>query len=128
MELYDQVMAYTAAEELAKEKLPYRMALAVCMVQRDLREQVRFFLDRERELALEYGQTDGKGRIVTTGTRLKIREDKSPEEYERKHEGLCRTQAPDPERKYRAPRPDQIKPQILMALMSFIEFEEENGT
>lgn len=122
MTLQDQLMAYTAAMELEREQLPFDLALALAMLKRDLEPQARFFLDRERELALEFGQTDEQGRLVTVGNRLKFRKGTDEAEYERRHQQLCDTPAPEPQRRYGASQPERMRPCHLAALLPFLTF------
>ena len=61
MKLIEAVNAYMAAEEMSKEKWPYQVALAIVKVKRAVKDEVDFFVEKERELVAEYAAQDEKG-------------------------------------------------------------------
>ncbi len=61
MKLIEAVNAYLAAEEMSREKWPYPVALALVKVKRRVKDEVDFFLARERELVEEYAARDEQG-------------------------------------------------------------------
>ena len=70
MKLIEAVNAYLAAEEMSREKWPYPVALALVKVKRRVKDEVDFFLARERELVEEYAARDERGniRLTSAGT------------------------------------------------------------
>lgn len=125
MKLFDAVMAYTAADEMSRQELPYGLALALCMVKKQTADQAGFFLEKEAELVQRYAQTDERGNIrLTENGGFVPQSQEGLEEYRRLHRELEETEIPMEPKRIRAKAPERIRPYHLMALEPFIEFEE----
>lgn len=69
MKLIEAVNAYLAAEEMSREKWPYAVALALVKVKRRVKDEVDFFVAKERELVETYAAKDERDNIRLTSAR-----------------------------------------------------------
>lgn len=122
--LIEIVNAYTAAEALSRETCGYALALALVRLKKALREETGFYLDRERELAERYGQTDEAGRLVMTGAgTFAFRDPSEREAYGRERRELGETETEVDFAPASVPPPKEISPAALEALEGFLVFE-----
>ena len=124
LKLIDVFRAYKAASEMGGLQLPYGLALALVRVKRATEGEALFFIERERELALEYADlgSDGGLRMASQG-RFALKDPLKAGDYEAARAELCGTEVEFPEwLRSEAAAPGEIKPDWLDALEPFIEF------
>lgn len=117
MKLIEAVNAYLAAEEMSREKWPYPVALALVKVKRRVKDEVDFFLARERELVEEYAARDERGNIRLTSAGTFVFKDpaKGPA-YEAARKELCETEIEIDHKPICVAAPAEIKPAYIEAL------------
>lgn len=126
MKLIEAVNAYMAAEEMSKEKWPYQVALAVVKVKRAVKDEVDFFVEKERELVDEYAAKDEKGNIRLTKAGTFVFKDPSQgPAYEAARRELSETEINLQQKVLRVRAPAEIKPEYIEALEGFVEFTED---
>ena len=126
MKLIEAVNAYMAAEEMSKEKWPYQVALAIVKVKRAVKDEVDFFVEKERELVAEYAAQDEKGNIRLTKAGTFVFKDPSQGPvYEAARRELGATEIDLQQKVLRVRAPAEIKPEYIEALEGFVEFTED---
>ena len=117
MKLIEAVNAYLAAEEMSREKWPYAVALALVKVKRRVKDEVDFFVAKERELVETYAAKDERGNIrLTSAGTFVFKDPAQGPAYEAARKELCRP--------IRVAAPAEIKPAYIEALEGFVEFVE----
>ena len=125
MKLINAVNAHIAASDMYGFQWPYGLALALAKVKRRTEDETLFFVEREKELAMEYAETGGDGRMLITpdGT-FSFREPGMGAEYARRRRELCETEVCPEGWPLRAAAPAEMRPEWIDALEGFIEFTE----
>lgn len=121
MELIKHVNAYMALSALSKEKYSYKDAYAIVKLKNTLKEDFDFFGQKEREIV---ARTSKKDSVV--GNYFEFENSKAKEEYERSMLELSTVQVESPEKITVSP-PERITPEMLEALLGFVEFKEDEN-
>ena len=126
MKLVQAVMAHLAAEELAKEKQRYALALALVQVRRGTQDAFEFYRRQETELVREFAQVEEGDTIkVNQAGGILMREGADPGEYEARRRELNETPWQVSWEPLEAPAPEEIRPAVLEALEGFVVFRQE---
>lgn len=125
MKLADIISAYAAAEGLMAERLAYGTAAALVQLRAELKPLAEFYLQEERRLMLQYADQDETGHVVYTGPNtFAFANPKDAPEYAEKRRELAETEMDVRFDKRHCPAPERIRPQAILALAPFLEFEE----
>ena len=125
MKLIEAVNAYLAAEEMSREKWPYAVALALVKVKRRVKDEVDFFVAKERELVETYAAKDERGNIrLTSAGTFVFKDPAQGPAYEAARKELCDMEIEMERRPIRVAAPAEIKPAYIEGLEGFVEFVE----
>lgn len=128
MKLMQKVRAYLAAEEMGRQTLPYGLALALVKVKRATKADADFFIEKERELVMEFAALDERGNVRMTPMGTFIYKDPTRGgEYEQARRELGETEAGEAPIPFRVKPPAEIRAEHIEALEGFIEFTAEEA-
>lgn len=106
MKLSRIVNAHLACDDMGKEKMPYRSALAIWEVFTETESAFRFFVEEQRKLL----EQKSRGEITE-------------EEFQSQREKLLETEKEWKKKERKLPAPAEIKPMTIEALKGFIQFQ-----
>lgn len=128
MKLMQAVRAHLAAEEMGRQTLPYDLALALVKVKKATKDDTAFFIEKERELVMEYAALDEQGHVRLTAAGTFVFKDPARGgEYEAARQELGNTDIGLQPVLLRVKAPAQIKPEHIEALEGFVDFITEEA-
>lgn len=125
MELINAAKRYLILEDMAKQTLPYDLALAVHLIRKDLAPHMEFLAREEGALMEEYAKKGEDGRPVLTERGSFLFADPGRgEEFRRRRDALYRTPVLEDYVPRRSAPPREIRPAELEALEGLVEWRE----
>lgn len=122
--MMEAVKAHLAAKEMGRQILPYTLAIALVKVKQATRAEMDCYTAEEQKLVERYAVKDENGNVLVRNGHFTFRNPDDRPAYEAARNKLGETVTDISLPRLTATPPDNISPEALEALSTFIKFRE----